>query len=748
VRIFNKILSVKKYLLLLLLVISAELNAQFQFNFNDSILVLKNGEYLSLAWGGGHNNAQFSEIDYDFDGDMDLFVFDRSHDQIRLYRHEEANVQHYYVADPAGFLRFPLGLRYRAYCADYDQDGRNDLFCYTIGGLRVYRNIGNAAVGLQWEQYSNYITSNYNGPELNLYISSADIPAIVDVEGDGDLDILTYHIGGEYLQYHQNQSQELYGHSDSLIYKLKNSCWGGYREDVTTNGVFLFDTSGPCNGSNVPNPELALGSEPKAHAGSTVLALDYDNSGVLDLILGDVSYTNMMLLINGGTVPNSNSDMVSMNTNFPSNSTPINMQLFPAGFYVDVNFDGKKDLIVTPNANNVSENESSILFYKNTGANNQPNFVYQTKSFLQNEMIEHGTASSPQIVDLNNDGLQDLIVSNFYAYKATNMKESRLAYYQNTGSLTSPKFTQVDVNFLNLAQSNLGLRLFPTFGDLNGDGKVDMLLGLENGSLAYYQNTTTGSNPTFAAPMLNYTDQSGTVISAGQYASPQLFDLNNDGKLDLILGKKTGELMYFVNTGTVSNPSFALSNSALGLVDTDSLTPDGYSVPHFFRFQDTTYLFLGAHDGALYFYDSIDGALNSGLAFHERSADFLGLKAAIGAYSSCFITDIDQDNHLDMFVGQDLGGIFRLEDEPGSHLSITDIAPLEFQVYPNPSSSELFIVSEHPLGLADVFSMDGRWICTWNVQSNMQEFSVAHLHAGMYVIQSRANGTSRKFIKQ
>lgn len=341
-RNFNKILSVKKYLLLLLLIVSAELNAQFQFNFNDSILVFKNGEYLSLAWGGGHNNAQFSEIDYDFDGDMDLFVFDRSHDQVRLYRHEEANVQHYYVSDPAGFLRFPPGLRYRAYCADYDQDGKNDLFCYTIGGLRVYRNVGNASVGLQWEQYSNYITSNYNGPELNLYISSADIPAIVDVEGDGDLDILTYHIGGEYLQYHQNQSQELYGHSDSLIFELKNSCWGGYREDVTTNGVFLYDTSGPCNGSNVPNPELPLGSEPKAHAGSTVLALDYDNSGVLDLILGDVSYTNMTLLINGGSVPNSNSDMVSMSTNFPSNSTPINMQLFPAGFYVDVNFDGKK----------------------------------------------------------------------------------------------------------------------------------------------------------------------------------------------------------------------------------------------------------------------------------------------------------------------------------------------------------------------------------------------------------------------
>lgn len=738
----------KKILLLCFIFFGFNSFAQFQFNFSDSILVFKNGNALDLAWSGGHNNAQFSEIDYDFDGDNDLFVFDRSHDQVRLYRHEVVNLQHFYVSDPAGFLRFPLGLRYRAYCADYNQDGKNDLFCYTIGGLRVYKNVGNAAIGLQWEQYSNYISSNYNGPQLNLYISSADIPAIVDVEGDGDLDILTYHIGGEYLQYHQNQSQELYGHSDSLIFELKNSCWGGYREDVTTNGVFLNDNSGPCNGSNVPNPELPVGSSPKAHAGSTVLALDYDNSGVFDLILGDVSYTNMMLLINGGTVPNSNSDMISMTTAFPSNSTPINMQLFPAGFYVDVDFDGKKDLLVTPNANNVSENESSILFYKNTGSNTQPNFVYQTKSFLQNEIIEHGTASSPQLVDLNNDGLLDLIVANFFAYKATNSKESRLAYYQNSGSISNPKFTLVDVNFLNLAQSNIGLRLFPTFGDLNGDGKVDMILGLENGTLAYYQNNSVGPNPSFASSILNFTNQSGTVINVGQYASPQLFDLNNDGKMDLVLGKKTGELSYYENTGTIVNPAFVLTNNELGMVDTDSLTPDGFSVPHFFRFQDTTYLLLGSHNGTIYFYDSIDVHLSNGQAFHERSADFLGLKAAIGAYSSCFVTDIDQDNHLDLFVGQDLGGLYHLEDEPGSTMSVADESQTFLHIYPNPAMMELTILSDQNIGLMDVYSLDGRWICTWEISSGMKVFSLTDLGGGLYILKGRTTGINQKFWKR
>lgn len=722
--------------------------AQFDFNFTDSILVFKNGNAFDLAWSGGQNNAQFSEIDMDYDGDNDLCVFDRSHDQIHIFRHDQLNGQHFYQADPAAFLKFPTGLRYRVYCADYNLDGKNDLFCYTIGGLRVYKNSGNASVGLQWEQYSNYITSDYNGPNLNLYISSADIPAIVDVEGDGDLDILTYHIGGEYLQYHQNQSQELYGHSDSLIFELKNSCWGGYREDVTTNGVFLNDNSGPCNGTNVPNPELPLASSPKAHAGSTVLALDYDQSGVLDLILGDVSYTNMMLLINGGTVPNSNSDMVSMNTTFPSNTTPVNMQLFPAGFYVDVDFDQKKDLIVTPNANNVSENENSILFYKNTGLNNQPNFIYQTKAFLQNEMIEHGTASSPQLVDLNGDGLLDLVVSNFFAYKATALKESRLAYYQNTGTLNEPKFTQVDVNFLNLAQANLGLRLFPSFGDVNGDGKPDMMLGLENGTLAYYQNTTTGTSPTFAPPILNYSDQSGAVISAGQYASPQLFDLNKDGILDLILGTKTGEVRYYENVGTTSNPSFSLSNNLLGMLDTDTLSPDGYAVPHFFRFQDTTYLLLGAYDGSIHFYDSIDNNLGVQANFHERSANFLGLKSLIGAYSSCFVSDLDQDNHLDLFIGQDLGGLFHLEDEPGSSVSLPEENSAKLLLYPNPADNELTIFSEQYIGMVDVYAMDGRLVCSWQLNAGTNLFALSSFDQGLYVIRAKNGVMHQKFWKR
>ncbi|MFM8241484.1 MAG: FG-GAP repeat domain-containing protein, partial [Crocinitomicaceae bacterium] len=321
---------------------------------------------------------------------------------------------------------------------------------------------------------------------LNLYVSSSDIPAIVDVDLDGDIDILTYHISGEYLQYHKNLSQELYGHSDSLQFELRNECWGGFREDVNSNSVFLNDQTPPCQGGNVPNPEFKPNDQLKAHAGSTVLAFDYDGSGVMDLLLGDVAHPNLILLTNGGTTVNSNSLIINQDPNFPSNSIQANIQLFPASFWLDVDFDGNKDLLVAPNAKNVSENEKSVLLYKNTGTNSSNNFVFQTKAFLQEDMIEHGTGSIPVFCDIDNDGLTDMFVANFYAYKPTLLKESRIAYYKNTGTITQPFFTLVDSDFLNFASSPYGLRIIPSFGDLDGDGKKDMILGFENGTIGFF----------------------------------------------------------------------------------------------------------------------------------------------------------------------------------------------------------------------------------------------------------------------
>jgi hypothetical protein len=726
---------------------------QFSFNYSDSIQIIKNGTPLSLAWSGGLNYSQFSEIDFDYDGDMDLLVFDRSNDQIRLFENKDINGTRSYVYNPNGQSLFPSDLRYRLAAVDYNQDGKNDLFAYGIGGIKVFKNTGNSTSGLQWTLVKNLLYSDNWGTMLNLYVSSADIPAIVDVDLDGDIDILTYHISGEYLQYHKNLSQETYGHSDSLMYELKNECWGGFREDVNSNTVFLNDQTAPCQAGNVPNPQLKPNDAEKAHAGSTVLAIDMDGNGVKDLLLGDVAYPSLNFLTNGGTTVNSNSLMISANPNFPSNTTPISMQLFPAGFWLDVDFDNKKDLLVAPNAKNVSENETSVLKYKNTASNSTPNFVFETKAFLQEDMIEHGTGSIPVLTDIDNDGLIDLFVANFFSYKPTLMKESRIAYYKNTGTNTNPIYTFIDNDFINLSQSGLGLRMVPTFGDLNNDGKKDILLGLENGTICYLQNTTSGATSTFSAPVINYQDNLGQIINVGQYASPQLFDLNKDGKLDLLIGKKTGELVYYENIGSLAQPIFKLTNSNLGNVDVSNTTsPDGFSVPFFFTHLDTTYLLVGSLEGPIHFYDSIEQNLTPGSSFRTISSNFLNQGKNIGGYSACALADLDNDMNLDLFIGQDLGGLFYLENDSLSNLGLNNAIQIlpEINIYPNPANDKITIISSTYLNELDIliYTSSGKLIDTKKVEQNKTDLSIRELTPGMYILCIPEFGSAIKFIKQ
>ncbi|MFM7757773.1 MAG: FG-GAP-like repeat-containing protein, partial [Crocinitomicaceae bacterium] len=395
---------------------------------------------------------------------------------------------------------------------------------------------------------------------------------------------------------------------------------------------------------------------------------------------------------------------------------------------------------------NVSENEKSVLMYKNTGTNSANNFVFQTKAFLQEDMIEHGTGSIPVFCDIDNDGLIDMFVANFYAYKPTLLKESRIAYYKNTGTNTQPFFTLVDSDFLNLASSLYGLRIIPSFGDLNGDGKKDMILGFENGTIGFFKNTSVGSSISFASPVLNLNDANGSLISAGQYACPQLVDLNKDGVLDLVLGKKTGEILYYRNTsGTSFN--FILENSQLGMIDIATDTPDGYAVPHFFEYSDSLFLLVGSADGKLRYYKNISDSLNQGQSFQQLSDDYLAISREIGAYSAPFVLDMDSDGNLDLFIGQDAGGIFHLENgENGGVGLFEDGKENDMLIIPNPFSEVLVIstLTEVEITIVDLF---GNEILSKKLLPGRNEIETIKLSSGIYFVISDTSKKVNKVIK-
>src|SRR5690554_1567718 len=155
-----------------------------------------------------------------------------------------------------------------------------------------------------------------------------------------------------------------------------------------------------------------------------------------------------------------------------------------------------------------------------------------------------------------------------------------------------------------------------------------MIVGLMNGSFYYYENSAGSGQMNFNISQYQLKDVNGDNITVSNYATPELFDLDNDGKLDLIVGQGSGPLLYYRNVGTNTNFSFELINPELGMVDLSSSTYfQTNSVPRFTRYNGVTYLIAGNRTGTLSFYDGIDGQLNHGDAFNLISSELLNIRS-------------------------------------------------------------------------------------------------------------------------
>lgn len=752
----------------LLFLFSAVVNAQFFFKRSDFIDVYKNSNQQDLAWVGGMNFVQFSNIDLDYDGNMDLFVFDRSSNKWLTFLHSTNPGTEEWVYAPEYEAAFP-DLSSWVLLRDYNCDGKMDIYAHTSAGIKLYKNIGNASNGLEFELVDNLIFTLFYGTPVNLYVSAGDIPGIIDVDGDGDLDVLTFGVAGATVEYHKNYSMEMYGVCDSIVYEMRNECWGRFTESSTSNTVNLWDTlSYPCDGSTVSNPEMVefefdprdvdiiLPSERARHAGSTLMPFDNNGDDIIDLLIGDVSYSSLVYTENFGTVPNTNSGMGYKESNFPSNTTPVDVDIFPAGFYVDVNADGKRDLIVSPNATANSVDMESVWHYLNTGTDENPTFSFSKTNFLQGRMIDHGVGAYPVLFDHDGDGLQDLIVSNAYYYNATDQTPySRLAYYKNTGTATAPEFTFVTNDYANLENTGLQLFIYPAFGDIDGDGDEDMFIGDLDGGIHFYENTAGAGNPaSFASPVLNMVDAVGAPIDVGQYSTPVVIDLDRDGLKDLVIGCRTGTLYYYKNTGTNAVPKFTYQTDNLGGVNTtDYQTPYGYSVPCFADRNGAYELFLGAFSGYLHYYTDIDANLGGNFTL----VDTLYQGIWNDKQSAVAVSDLDQDGNFELFYGAKRGGITLYESDSIAFVNVSDFDQLEqdFKVYPNPTSSDILVdfsaAAYNYYGeTIELYNAVGQLLINQKIQSNRVGISLNDFAEGVYILSLNIDGVriSKRIIKQ
>ncbi len=722
------------FFLAFIFLISYNAFSQINFSRDNTISVMENANSFKYAWVGGVNAMQPSKVDLNLDGINDLILFDRTGNKLTPF----LDVNGEYVFAPEYRSAFSNNLHDWVIFADYNCDGKEDIFTYSSGGIAILEN--NSTSTLSFNMVTSLLLSDYGTTNINLYVSSVDIPAISDIDNDGDLDILTFSILGGFVEYHRNMAMELTGSCDTLAFRYEKSCWGNFFEGLNS---YLINCTA-CSPDSCSPAYTSTANSKQKHSGSTLLAIDVDDDSDKDLILGDISYNNLNLLINGGD--SSNANISAIDSIFPANNNNtlgVDLHLFPASFYLDVTHDGVKDLVVGTNSQANSENFESVWLYANSGTNSLPDFNFVSKSFLQEDMIDLGEGAYPVFFDYNNDSLMDLVVGNYGYHDVGGNDVSGLALFENVGTNNQPSYSLITRDFAGLSGISFNTNpniptynFFPTFGDLNGDGNKDLIVGDADGKLHYFTNN--GTTPSsFTLAVANYEH-----IDVGYIATPQLVDVNRDGLIDLLIGDRTGEISYFPNNGSPTTPVFDSIVSNFGGIDVDSAyISTGFSTPHFVDLDGEYHLYVGSFSGAIHHYDNIDGNLSGNFNLLSSAEQNI----LEGAKTSLCIQDINDDQIPDMIIGNYCGGLsYFIGDTLTTNIN-ESYSFNNFLTYPNPTKEELFVQSKIN-GEIKIYSVLGVLMLQEEKITVNHRLNVNKLPAGIYIL--RLKNTSKKFVKE
>lgn len=653
----KKLLSVVAGLLLLSVPKQA---ATQSYVFNYQVDVFENGIQYQNAFAGGLNNPQFYPIDIDQDNDDDLFVFDRAGSTVLVFTYEAGTYTFWYQYAAI----FPP-MQNWVILIDYNCDELPDIVTGFEDGIKTYKANWN---GFTFEFVEDVAKLNFfeAGFFFDLPVGYIDIPGFSDMDNDGDIDVLTFNMTGGVVDYYKNHAVENGEACGTWSLEHVEGCWGNFYESGITYSVDLDYT---CKG--------VTSARENVHAGSTFMIFDEDADGDKDVVLGDLAFSVLNRLVNGGDALYG--DIVDQDTTFPSYDKPYDTPLFPAAFLVDVDHDGVDDMLVSPNSVNSSESRKNVWYYKNVSTDESYVFDYQTDTFLVETIIDLGDGTFPAFFDYNNDGLLDIIAGN-YGYYVDGDDIGQLALFENTGTADNPVYILIDRNFGGLADFGFNA-ICPTFADLDGDGDSDMLVGETNGYVHYFKNIAPPGNPaSFVLFAGNYQG-----IRPGNNSTPFFADINQDGLPDLLIGEQNGNVNYYENTGTAAAPIFTLQNEFWGNIDVRLLgTVTGYSAPFVYQSDAGNFVYVGCQDGTIYRY--LPTADFTG-AFTEETTMFNGIKA--GSFSTVTMADINADGLPEMLLGNKRGGLQLFRD--ATSVQIQEPEANLLNIYPNPTRHTLSI---------------------------------------------------------
>jgi hypothetical protein len=629
---------------------------------------------VERPWYGGFEKARPQLADIDADGDLDLFVAEDD-GRLRFYRNDgtPAAADFRFVTDDWTGHHELFFTR----LVDLDVDGDFDLLVeapefVTIGqgGVEIYRpgaylweNTGTPQDPV-WELFSprpDGYFADENGDPIPFATTAPDF---VDLEGDGDPDLLMGDPSGTIILYRN------VGTPSEPSFRFETDSY----QDV----IIVF---GSC-GDEVAGPrtlgELLGTDDPGRHGFMLFSFFDVDADGFPDLFVGDEFNSNIYFYENAGGAGDPVFYCVS-EAYFPGPGGPpgsFTRRLLAA--FGDLDADGDAECVF---GGGVSSEESiGLWLFRNEGSPTVPQFVLEDENWLGE--FDRGRHAAPLLTDLENDGLIDLYVG------AQSYDE--ISWYGNIGTAAEPAFAAFAEHWMLLPNAGW---IVPETADLDADGDLDLFVGTVSGAVRYWRNEGDAGAPDFVEVTDDPAFGEGARLirqTLRLQAVPRFLDADADGDLDLVGGRfvngdPDATLLWFRNDGTPQAHDLVFAG------EWGNTGPLGQSA----------YPELGDLDG-----DGDPDLVVGGVAGDVRWWENVGTPAwpayeargplatlDVGTESIPALADVDGDGDPDLFVGETGGGLnflrnetpaganptpFALE-EPAAGASVDGRAPVRFE---------------------------------------------------------------------